>query len=109
MRFHTVDWKLIYQQKQTQINCKNILGNRNRVDHDYKDVDKFMISNHAAYKYEIPYKGPFFITRCFTNVTVNIQYGPTKISHNIRRIDPHKSDTNIKDINPENMCKNFNI
>ena len=63
-----------------------------------------MISNHAAQKYETPYKGPFLITRCFTNGTVNIQYGPTKIRYNIRRINTYKSDTKVEDINPENMC-----
>ena len=45
---HTVDWELICQQKQTQINKDNIRKNRNRVDHDYNVRDKFMITNHAA-------------------------------------------------------------
>ena len=49
------------------------------------------------------------ITRCFTNGTVNLQYGPTKIRYNIRRIKPYKYDTNVEDINPENMYDEVNI
>ena len=63
-----------------------------------------MINNHAAHKYETPYKGQFLITRYFTNGTVNIQYGPTKIRYNIRWINTYKYDTKVEDINPENMC-----
>ena len=32
-----------------------------------------MLTNHTAYKYETPYKGPFVITQCFTNGTVHLQ------------------------------------
>ena len=106
---HKVDWVLIRQKKQTHIYKDNIHKNRNRFDHDYNVGDKVMLNNHAVYKYENPYKGPFLITRGFTNGTVNIQYGPTKIRHNVCRIKPYKSDTNIKDINPKNMCDNVNI
>ena len=49
------------------------------------------------------------ITRCFTDGTVNIQYGPTQIRYNIRQIDPYKSDKNVEDINPENICDGLNI
>ena len=68
-----------------------------------------MLNNHAAYKYEAIYKGPFVITRCLTNGMVNIQYGPVQFRHNICRIKPHKFDTNVEDINPENMCDDVNI
>ena len=44
---HTVDWKLICQQKQTQINRDNIRENIKRVDHDYKVGDKVMLNNNA--------------------------------------------------------------
>ena len=68
-----------------------------------------MLNNHAAYKYETPYKVPFLITQCFTNGTVNLQHGVTKIRYNIRQINPYKSDTNVEDINPENMYDEVNI
>ena len=106
---HTVDWELIRQQNHTQMNKYNIYENRNRVDHNYNVRDKVMLTNHAAYKYEIPYKGPFVITRCFTNGTVNLRYGPIQIRHNIRQIKPYKSDTNVEDIKIKNMCDDINI
>ena len=46
---HKVDWDLIRQQKQTQINKYNIRENNKRVDHDYKVGDKFIITNNDAY------------------------------------------------------------
>ena len=106
---YKVDWELIRQQKQTQINKDNIYENRNRVYHDYNAVDKVMITDHVTYKYETSYKGTFAITWCFTNGTVNLQYGPIKIKHNIRRIKPYKYDTKVEDIEPKNMYDDINI
>ena len=68
-----------------------------------------MINKHTAYQYEMPYKGPFVIKKCFTNSTVNLQYGPTKIRHNIRRIKPYKSDTKVEDSNSKNMSDDGSI
>ena len=68
-----------------------------------------MLTNHAALKTETPYKGPFLITRCFTNGTVSLQYGPTKIRHNLRRIKPYKLDTKVGDYNSKNMADDFII
>ena len=106
---HTVDWELIHQQNQTKIYKDNIRANRNQVCHYYKVGDKFMLNKHNAYKYETPYMGPFFITRCFTNITVNLQCGVIQITYNIHRIKPYKYDTNVEDINPKNMCDDVNI
>ena len=47
----TVDWGLIHQRKQTQINKDNIRKNRHRVDHHYKVGDNVMLTKHTAYKY----------------------------------------------------------
>ena len=69
---HRVDWELIRQQKQTQINRDNTRDNKYRVDYDYKVGDKVMLTKHTAYKYETPYKGPFVITQYFTKRTVNL-------------------------------------
>ena len=68
-----------------------------------------MMTKHTVYKYEISYKGPFVITQSFTNRTVNLQYGPTKIRHNIRRINPYKSDTKVEDYNSENISDDVSI
>ena len=54
-----------------------------------------MLDNHAAYKYETPYKVPFVITHCWTNGTVTLQWGAIKIGYNICRINPHTYDTNL--------------
>ena len=56
-----------------------------------------MFTNQVAYKYEIPYKGPFVITHCFTNGTAKFQYGATQITYNIRHIKPYKLDTKVED------------
>ena len=60
---HRVDWELIAQQKQTQFNRDNARENKHRVYYDYKVGDKFMLTDHTAYSYEMPYKGPFVITQ----------------------------------------------
>ena len=57
-----------------------------------------MLNNHAEYKYETTYKGPFMITQCYTNGEFVLHYGVKKIRYNIRRIKPYTSDANIKDI-----------
>ena len=47
--------------------------------------------------------------QCCTNGTVTLQYGPAKIRYNIHQIKPYTSDTNVEDINPENMYDEINI
>ena len=106
---HRVDWELIHQQKQTQINIDNIQQNKHRVDYEYKVVDKFMLTNHTAYKYQTPYTGPFVITQCFTNGMVKLQYGATKNTYNICRIKPYKWDTKFEGSNSINMSDGVNI
>ena len=49
-----VDWELIRQQNQMQINKDNIHKYIKRVDHDYKVGDKFMLNIYSLYKYETP-------------------------------------------------------
>ena len=59
-----------------QVNKDNIPKNNKIVDHDYKVRDKVMLANNALYKYEAPYKIPFVIMQCWTNVTVTLQCIP---------------------------------
>ena len=68
-----------------------------------------MLTKHNAYKYGTPYKGSVLITQCFTKDTVNLQCGPTKIWYNIRRINPYKLDTKVKDSNSINMSDEVSI
>ena len=83
-----MDWELIRQKKQTQINRDNAGEDRHRVDYDYKVEDKVMITNHTANKYEIPYKFPFVIIQCFNNGTLMLQCVAIKITYNISCIKP---------------------
>ena len=48
---HRVDWELISQKNQSQINKYSIRKIKNSVDHDYKVGDNVMLNNHTAYKY----------------------------------------------------------
>ena len=43
-----MDWGLIRQQNQTQINKDNIRENGYQVDHGYNVGDKFMMNNHSV-------------------------------------------------------------
>ena len=45
---HKVDWELIHQRNQTQINKDNTHKNSIRVEHDYKFRGKIMMDNHSA-------------------------------------------------------------
>ena len=38
-----------------------------------------MLTDHTAYKYETPYKGPFLITQCFNNGKVMLKHGTKKL------------------------------
>ena len=104
-----VDWELICKRKQAQINIDNACENKHRFDYDYKVGDKFMLTNHTAYKYETPYKDPFVLTQCFTNGTINLQRGAIQIRYYIHRIKPYKLDTKVEDFNSTNMDDAVNI
>ena len=56
-----------------QIDKDNICKDSKIVDHDYKVGDEAILNNNYDLKYEIPYKGPFEIKRCWTNGTVTLQ------------------------------------
>ena len=45
---HRVDWEIIRQQKQTQINKDNTCQNRHKVDYDYKVGDNVMLTKHTT-------------------------------------------------------------
>ena len=100
---------IIKTAKQTQNIRDNARKNKHWVDYDYKVRDKFMLTNPTVYKYETPYQGPFFITKCFTNGTVNLQRGTTQIKYNIRRIKKYKLDTKIEDFISTNIGDAVNI
>ena len=46
---HTVDWELIHQQKQAQLNKYSIEEKKRlRVDHNNKVTDNVMVTKHTA-------------------------------------------------------------
>ena len=49
------------------------------------------------------------ITQWFTNGTVNLQYGVTEITYNIRRINPYKSDAQVEYFISKNMSDGVSI
>ena len=59
---HEADWKLIFYQKQDQINKYSIHEKGKRLDHYYKVGDKFMLNNSDAFIYEILYTVKLDIT-----------------------------------------------
>ena len=104
-----VDCELICHRKQAQMKKDNTRENKHRFDYDSKVVDNVMITNHTAYKYETPFKGPFVRTHLFTNGMVNLHYGATEIRYNIRRIKPYKLVTKDEDFNSINISDGANI
>ena len=68
-----------------------------------------MVTNHTAYKYETPYKGPVVITQCFTNGRVNLRCGAVQMKYNIHRIKPYEYDTKVDDFSSKNMSDDVKI
>ena len=95
--------------KADAINKYNTPKNSKIVDHDYKFQDNFMIINNAAYRYEMPYNKPYFITQSCNNGTVTLQCVAIKVRHNILHIKSYTSVINVEDITTENMYDNVNI
>ena len=52
---------------------------------------------------------PFCDNTVFTNGTAMLQYGPTKIVHNIRRIEAYKSGTKVEYFILKNMSDDVSI
>ena len=106
---HTVDWELIPQQNQTQINKDNIHKILNELTTTIKSEIKScsIITLHTNMKHHI--RAPFVITRCWTNGAVTIHCGATKIRHNIRRIKPYKYYKTLKILPLKNMYDDVNI
>ena len=68
-----------------------------------------MLNNQNSYKYVALYNGHFVITQCFTNITVNLQWGEIQIKYNIRCIKPYKSNTKVEDYTSIHMYDTVSI
>ena len=58
---HVADWRYIHQHLKTQINKDVARENTNRINHNYRVVDKVKTNIRSAYKYETQFKGPYEI------------------------------------------------
>ena len=68
-----------------------------------------MLDIHAEYKYKTPYTVLFLIKQCFTNATVNLKHGATKLRYNICCVKPYKYDTKFEYLDTENMDGGVNV
>ena len=90
---HEANWHAIKQRKQQLIAQNNQRENAKRIEHQYSEGDKVLLTRHAARKLECPYEGPFMVTNVHTNgtVTISMPKGKGAIFEriNIRRIHPY--------------------
>ena len=68
---HEANWPAIKQHKQQLIAQNNQRENAKRIEHQYSEGDKVLLTRHAARKLECPYEGPFMVTNVHTNGTVS--------------------------------------
>ena len=72
---HIVNWRLIRQRKQAQIDEDLIPKNSTRVDHDYRIGDRVMVGRKNDFKYETIFKGLYEKFQTWTNRNATIQMG----------------------------------
>jgi hypothetical protein len=74
---YVADWHKIGEQRQSLTNHGNQRKNAKRIDYDYKDGDKVLLTNKGILrKAESAYgKEPWTITTVHTNGTIRIQRG----------------------------------
>ena len=86
---HVANWELIRARKQQLINKNNEMENKNRKPHQYQKGDKVMLRVGTENKLEVPWTGPYTITKVNTNGTVRLQIGAITDTINIRRLKPY--------------------
>jgi hypothetical protein len=85
------DWGTIEQERQKEMASNNRRENASRINHDYKVVDKVLLTKPGKHlrKLEAPRTGPHTITAIYTNGTFRIQKGNVNERVNIRRLFPY--------------------
>ena len=68
-------WGSIRQHKQQLIEKNNELENKNCQLHTYRIQEKVLVRDKTVNKYEEPYKGPYPITKVYSNVNFTIHWG----------------------------------
>ena len=69
---HVADWRYICQRKQSQIEKYVIHENTNRINHNYRLVDKFMTRTKSEYTYETPFNVLYNSFQMWTKLTVTL-------------------------------------
>jgi len=90
---HIADWEAIKKRKQQLIKYNNSREKRTRTKHEYEIDELVLLRNKLARKMELPYKGPYKITKVFGNGTVQIKLGTIEDRVNIRHLVPYKTNT----------------
>ena len=84
---HEVDWTLIRQKHQAEINQNNARENKSCIEHEHKVGDKVMQTvDRLQRKMSTPRTGPFNVAQVYDNGTVQLNALETV---NIRRLVPH--------------------
>ena len=77
-------------RKQHLVDKANLRENNKRVDFDYEIGQQvYVVTKGVQRKLDRPKKGPFPITKVYTNATVRIRRGAVNERINIRRLEPH--------------------
>ena len=92
-----VDWAVIQQKRQKEIDRNNARENKSRIDHTYKPGDSVALTvPRLQRKVNKPRLGPYTVTKVYTNGTIRIQRGKVSERVNIRRVCPyHHRDTQL--------------
>jgi hypothetical protein len=90
------DWAAIKLRRQTEIDRNNARENNKRLRHEYKVGDKVLLTVPGINpKLSTPRKGPYPITRVYSNGTIRIQRGAVTERVNIRRVTPYFENDDV--------------
>ena len=80
----------IYKERKQQfIEKNNQAENATRIPHTYRIGDQVLIRRGTENKYEMPYKGPYTITKVNENGTMRIRVESVEDTYNIRTKTPY--------------------
>jgi len=89
-----VDWEAISKERQRLVAASNQWENRGRINKQYAPGDQVLIVMDADERRSHPKmnaltKGPYTVTRVYTNGTVQLNRGNFMETINIRRLKPY--------------------
>ena len=92
----TVDWAMIKQKRQNEMNKNNQRENKARIPHNYNVGDKILLQKPGILpKMETRRQGPYKVDRVFSNGTLRIRRGAIREVVNIRRVTPFIEEPNL--------------